>query len=284
MRDDKWRDLRKLPVEDAVKRKIYAEILAEPKPVEKWGWREIVVTTAVMLLMLFFLTVPTSDRTAAPGQLEAYIYVNEGGEDFHAFPTALYTGIKKVTDPELLQQIAQFPQQLQVVDKDFSHESFETDLLITEDGQQSRYKLTYDYVLNWDTGEVYEYTVQNENIRWALRDYARTNYMLAFPISLLIAITASAIYYRYKRVKRPKYPFWASLIPGIWAGIGMYFILMKLPYGPIFKPYIWLYLLLIVIIQQLIIQKLFTHPVHLRVEKVYVWILTLVVAIALTFF
>ncbi|MER2189318.1 MAG: hypothetical protein ABS951_00055 [Solibacillus sp.] len=284
MNDDKWRDLRKLPVEDTVKRKIYKVILAEPAPVSTFNWREIVVTTAVMLLMLFFLTVPTSDRTAAPGQLEAYIYVNEGGEDFHAFPTALYTGIKKVTDPELLQQVAQFPQQLQVVDKDFSHEFFETDLLITEDGQQSRYKLTYDYVLNWDTGEVYAYTEQNENIRWALRDYARTNHFIMIPISMLSAMAVSSIYYRYKRVKRPKYPWWVSIVTVVFAGIGMYFISMKFPYEPIFKPYIWLYLLMFGIVQQWVVQKAFTHPVHLRVEKIYGWTLTLVIAIVLTFF
>ena len=284
MSEEKWRDLSKLPVDDAVKRKIYTTILTEPKRVEKWHWREIVVTAAVMLLMLFFLTVPTSDRTAAPNEREVYVYLNEGGEGFHAFPTALHTGIKKVTDLELLQQIAQFPQHLQVVDMEFSHEAFETDLLIVEDGQQLRYKLTYDYVMNWDTGEVYAYKAQNETIRWALRDYARADHFIMIPIAMLSAIAISAIYYRYKGVKRPQYPWWASIFPVIFLGYGLYFIYTKLPEEPIFKPYIWLYMLLYGIAQHWTVQKAFTHPVHLRVEKLYVWTLTVVLTIAFTFF
>ncbi len=270
MLDKQLQELKQLPEDKQLKEKIYRQLHTK-KPKRFTGLKEALLLT-IMIAIAFFLFIlpPAQQTTTSAGDIT--LFTAFGGEpgQFFARPSTLYTGVYHEENEQLLDFFRTFDEHM-IVTEDVKLGEHIADIVMIQNGKQTRYQMSDTYLLNVDTGVFYQGDETYEDaFNIAYTPHNDPGFAIFMPI--VVIILHGVISNRYKKANitfEIPVKYNAPVIMGFLVIMGSSMFYHQ-QIGPIFKPLLIIFPVAFGLVMWKIIKKIAPSPFVYRMEMIRV--------------
>ncbi|MER2127776.1 hypothetical protein [Solibacillus sp.] len=282
--DDQFKQLQNHPENERLERDIRAKLdeknVKKPwnllgSPIGEWSFVLVFVVLASFLLV----TSLNDTNQATSDSIKAiYSYKSSGSsDDFRAKPSTNYIGMENVTTDSLLflfENIDELPS----VDPQTKQYTDYQLIVVYENGEQRRFELDYYYNL-YDVDKDIFYTGLNQFPQAVYVDLQDAHVVklpiILLPILILIVTGATSLFYSKRKIQLSRHNQSMYVATAIYAFVMIAIFYYAYNIGLLYRPFVFVLILLLGYILWWPIKRETTNPTILRVEKLKIIVLVL---------
>ena len=287
--DDQFKQLQNHPENERLQQEIRAKLdvknVRKPwnllgNPIGEWSF---VLVFVVLASFLLFTSLNETNQATSDSIKAIYSYKSSGSsDDFRAKPSTNYIGMENVTTDSLLYLFENIDE-LPTIDPQTKQYTDYQLIVVYENSEQRRFELD-DYYL-YDVDKDIFYPGLNQLSQTVYDDLHDAHFVklpiILLPVLILVVTGAASLFYSRRKIQLPRHNQSMYVATAIYALVMIAVFYYALNIGLLYRPFIFVLILLLGYIMWWPIKRETTNPTILRVEKLKIIALVLGVVVFL---
>ena len=274
--DDQFKQLQNHPENERLQQDIRAKLdeknVKKPwnllgNPLGEWSF---VLVFIVLASFLLFTSLNDTNQATSDSIKAIYSYNSSGAsDDFRAKPSTNYIGMENVTTDSLLLLFENIDELPSVDPQTKQYNDYQL-IVVYDNGDQRRFELDDSYLYDVDQNLFYAGFSQLPKVVYDdLRDAHFENKLpiILLPILILVITCAVSLFYSIRKIELPRHNQSMYVATAIYALVMIAVFYYALNIGLLYRPFIFVLILLIAYLMWWPIKRETTNPMIHRVEK-----------------